>query len=395
MDVLVTSSRMPYAIEEIRKLGRAGHRAYASDTFRAAPGSHSKYAVEHFVTARPTERPEAFVDDVVAILREHTIHRLMPSFEEALHLARERQRIEALTEPFFPSFEVLHRLHDKVAFVALAEELGLRTPRTFVARTAAELEAATRELGTYFARQAFSRAGVQLLTNRGPLAGAVELEDCAPTPENPFVVQEFVEGEDVCTFSICHHGRVTGHATYVHPLTLEHSGGIVFDSIVDDEGLEIVRRVVDATGYHGRVSFDFLRTPTGLVLVECNPRPTAGLTLMPDAMYDDALMDRHPERTLVAPAGARRLLSLGVLRNMAVDWSEAPRDLEALLSDGRDIYADPHDFLPMVWQVVAYGRVIGYRIRARRMQRSDLMQGYFWDICWNGEDAASRSRKVR
>ncbi|MEZ4336932.1 MAG: ATP-grasp domain-containing protein [Sandaracinaceae bacterium] len=395
MDVLVTSSRMPYAIEEIRKLGRAGHRAYASDTFRAAPGSHSRYAADHFVTARPAERPEAFVDDVVTLLREHTIHRLMPSFEEVLHLARERERIEALTEPFFPSYDVLRRLHDKVAFIGLARELGLRTPHTLVARTRAELADATRELPRFFARQAFSRGGVQLFTNQGPLAGNVALEDCEPTEANPFVVQEFVEGEDVCTFSICHRGRVAGHSTYVHPLTVEHSGGIVFDSIVDDEGLEAVRRVVEATGYHGRVSFDFLRTREGLVVVECNPRPTAGLTILPDDMYDDAFMDRAPDRTLVAPAGTRRLLSLGVLRNMAVDWSEAPADLDALLSSGRDVYADPHDFLPVVWQVIAYGRVVGYKLRARRRKRSDLMQGYFWDICWNGEDAASRSRATR
>ena len=136
-------------------------------------------------------------------------------------------------------------------------------------------------------------------------------------------------------------------------------------------------------------------TSEGLVVVECNPRPTAGLTILPDDMYDDAFMDRAPDRTLVAPAGTRRLLSLGVLRNMAVDWSEAPADLDALLSSGRDVYADPHDFLPVVWQVIAYGRVVGYKLRARRRKRSDLMQGYFWDICWNGEDTASRSRTTR
>jgi len=389
--VLVTSSRLPHALEEIRLLGRAGHTVFASDTFASAPGSHSKYVEKHFVTAAPARDPVRFVGDVLQILEDHAIDRLMPAFEEALYLAPRRAAIAKRAEPFFPSFEVLRRLHDKISFLALCEELGLRVPQTLIARSRDELAAATKRIPRYFARAALSRGGVRLLTNHGPLAGAVSLDECDPTAANPFIVQEFVEGEDLCTFSVCHHGRVALHASYVHPLTLEHAGGIVFDSVIDDAGLDATRRIAEATGYHGRISLDFLRTERGLVAVECNPRPTAGVTIVPPEMYDDALMDRRPDQTLIAPAGTRRKLSLGILRNMAVDWSEIPDDLEALLSRGKDVYADPKDLLPMLWQFIAYGRVIGYRLRAKRRRRSDLMQGYFYDIVWDGDSPGTAS----
>ena len=68
---------------------------------------------------------------------------------------------------------------------------------------------------------------------------------------------------------------------------LEHAGGIVFESVVSDETLRVARKVAQATGYEGQLSLDFLRTDRGeLHVIECNPRPCAGLVVMPDAMFD-------------------------------------------------------------------------------------------------------------
>jgi hypothetical protein len=32
--------------------------------------------------------------------------------------------------------------------------------------------------------------------------------------------------------------------------------------------------------------------------------------------------------------------------------------------------------------------VIGFRMKTRRVLRTDLMEGYFYDICWNGSEIA-------
>lgn len=382
---MVTSTRLPAAIELVRKLGRAGHEVYAVDTFRAAPGSHSKFVSESLKTPQPRREPRAYVDAVAKLCEEHEIDRLAPSFEEVFYLARERSRLEGIVEPFFPSFEVLHRLHDKVQFLELAGELSLSPMPFELAKSREELARATERFDRFFARAAYSRGGVTLYTNEGPLAGEVALSDCDPTPDNPFVVQRFLEGTDVCTYGIAHHGRLAAFSAYVHPLTMEHAGGIVFESIDCPEGLEATRRVVEATGYHGQISLDFLQTAEGLVPIECNPRPTAGVTVMPDEMFDDAFMGRRPGEVLVAPAGARRQLSLGLIRNMAAHLDELPENLAELLSGDPDVYAAQGDFLPFLYQVVAYSHVLAYRIRRGRMQRSDIMQGYFYDITWDGE----------
>lgn len=389
MDALVTSSRLPFALEMIRKLGRRGHLVYAADTFRSAPGSHSRHVAESFVVGSPRYDTRRFVEDLEAILRGRHVDCVVPAFEEVFYLAKHRARLERHARVFAPSFETLRRLHDKLRFLELAAELGLSVPRTIVARDRRELVHATRELGRFFARPAFTRGGVTLYTNTGPLAGLVTLEECAPTPENPFLVQPFVEGTDVCTYDIVHRGRVAAHASYVHPLTLEHSGGIVFESVEDTGALAIAQRIAEATRYHGQLSLDLIRTREGLVVVECNPRASAGLVVMPDAMFDEALRDRPPRQTRVAPAGARRKLSLALIRNAIVRRGEARKNLAALVRRGADVYADPHDLRPLLFQLVAYARVLGYRARRRRVHRTDLMQGYFHDLLWDGEEIAA------
>lgn len=385
MRVLVTSSRLPFALEAIRKLGRTGHTVYASDTFRSSPGSHSKYVTEAFVTTSPTECHRSFLDDLKEIVETVSVDAVFPFFEEVFYIARHRERIEAHAGLFAPSFDVLHQLHDKRRFQSLAEKLGLPVLPSRVAESRDELERATQAWAQFFARPAYTRGGVSLFTNAGPLAGAMRLEECSPTPRNPWLVQPFVEGADLCTYSIVHRGRITAHATYRHPLMLEHSGGIVFESVVSDETLEIARTVAEATGYHGQLSLDFRVTPDrGLVLIECNPRPSAGLVVMPDPMFDEGLRNVRPEATLVAPAGIRRKLSLALIRNALVHPQEACRNLTALLSRDPDIYADPDDLVPFLWQLVAYWRVLRYRWAWRRIHRTDLMQGYLHDISWDG-----------
>ena len=105
--VLITSTRMPFAIDAIRKLGATGHRVFASDTFATAPGNHSRYVEEAFVTPSPTFATEAFVRAIEAIVARCVIDVILPSFEEALYLAAYRDRLEPQTELFTPPLETL------------------------------------------------------------------------------------------------------------------------------------------------------------------------------------------------------------------------------------------------------------------------------------------------
>lgn len=397
MRVLVTTSRMPCAIDQIRKLGQRGHQVIATDTFRAAPGSHSKYVTRAAVTASPHHDTARFIADVSRIVTDDGVDLVLPQFEEVFYLAKHRSSLPGSAHYFFSSFEVLEILHDKGKLLGLARELGVRVPRGAVVTSRSELASATHELPHYFAKPVFSRGGVDLLTNTGPLAGALTLEECEPTPELPWIVQEFVAGVDVCTLSIAHDGRLSGHSAYVHPREIEHAGGIVFESVHEPECIRIVQRIVEATRYHGQISFDFIRTGDGMVLIECNPRPTAGVHVMSPEMFEEALLDRNASKLRVAEPGVRCKYGIALVRDMLLHASEAREDLQYLFSDAKEVVADPDDLLPALYQVLSYGHVIAYRrqLQARNHKNTELMAAYFADVCWNGEpmDAELRDRR--
>lgn len=385
--VLVTSSRMPFSVDEIRKLGEAGHEVYAADTFAYAPGSHSKYVVASTVTPPPSRQPHEFIEAIAEFIEANDIELLVPCFEEVFYIAQAHDRLAPLVEVFAPSFETLARLHDKAAFTELARELGLAVPTTHVVHGREELRAASQALGSFFARPSFSRGGVDLYTNEGPLAGVLELEDCDPTPDNPWLVQPFLHGTDVCGYAIAHHGRVAAHSSYVHPKTFEGAGGITFESIDAPDVVEATQRIAEATGYHGQISVDFMRTEQGLVPIECNPRPTAGVTLMSTELFIEALRgggNGHAAPKVV-PAGERRKIGAALVRDMLIHWRALPSDMAALVRGGHDIYASAEDLGPALYQVLGYFHLRRvHREEGGGHERSDVIDSYFHGICWNG-----------
>jgi len=386
---------MPFALDEIRKLGRAGHAIIATDTFSTAPGSHSRHVEEAIVTPSPRYDTMAYLDAIEDIVVSRRIEWIVPTFEEVFYLARHRERFARHAELFAASFSTLRTLHDKSRFLDLVVGLGLPAPRTILVSDRAGLAEAARDFGDFFARPSYSRGGVHLYTNVGPLAGAMELAQCNPSTANPWLVQEFVRGTDVCTFSIAHHGEVVAHSVYVHPRMLEHAGGITFESIDEGGTLAITRRIVESTGYHGQISLDFLRTERGILLVECNPRPTGGVYLMPQDMFVTALLTPKRGSISLAPAGAKRKVSVALVRNMMRHIDEAPADLAALFSKAPDVYAEAEDMLPAIFQILSYSHVLAYRRkRAGRDSRTDLAAAYFDDVQWDGEAIADDDAPV-
>ena len=388
MKLLLSSVRLPHALGLIRHLGRSGHSVYATDTFRTSPGLHSKYVEEAILTSAPAFETRAFIGELADVIRSRGIERLLPCFEDVFYIARHREELAELCEVFCPSFEVLAKLHNKETFTQLTLDLGLPIAQTRTVRSQEELKAATEAFPEFFARAAFSRGGVELFTNTGPLAGRVALADCAPSPAQPWLVQEFVHGEDICSFSVAKHGEIVAHSVYRHPLTIEHAGGIAFESIDEPRSLEVARAYVRETGFHGHISFDYMRTDTDLFIVECNPRPCAGVFMMSSEAFSQALVEGDPAAPYVVPAGETAQIDSAIVREMFREPKDIPEDLHYLLSGTKDVYAQKGDRLPGLYQILSYSHVFAFRHRmhARHHKHSDLMSAQFYDIAWDGAE---------
>jgi glutathione synthase/RimK-type ligase-like ATP-grasp enzyme len=386
MRVLVTSSRMPFALAMIRKLADAGHEVYAADDSERSPGSHSKYLAGHFVTASPRDETEQFVADVERIAGERQIELLVPAFEEVFYLATQHERLSQATKLFCAPFATLAQLHDKASFQALAERLGLPIPKATVATSDAELRAATESMARYFARAAFSRGGVALLTNTGPLAGAVAIEDCHPSEASPWLVQPFVDGPTVCTYSTVHAGRVGAHCMYRIPRQWRHSTGIGFESIDATESLRIIEAIVSELDYSGQISFDFIVTDDGLSLVECNPRATDGVLLIKSDQLAEGLLEAAAEQRVVPP-GEEIQLDLALIGDA---FSEHLKRMPATIADLARVHDAGdgwHDPLPTLYSALA----VAHDKAASLREHEQLFISMAGDISWDGEPISGMS----
>jgi glutathione synthase/RimK-type ligase-like ATP-grasp enzyme len=381
MRILITSSRMPFALDVIRKLGERGHEVFATDSYAASPGSHSHYLADHFTTASATADPEQFAADVERIAKENEIEVVLPMFEEVFYLAARHQRISAVARLYAPPFRTLAQVHDKGTFQELCDRLEIRTPHTTLAHNADELREACEKYLHYFARAAFSRGGVGLLTNTGPLAGHLSPDDCRPTEANPWLVQEFVDGPMHCTYSCLHGGKVASHMSYRAPRQWEHSTGIQFLSVDPADTLPTVEKLGWELSWDGQMSLDFIETGEGLVMIECNPRPTDGVLLMTAEELERGLLAPTDE-TLLVPEGRQAQLDFAVLAQIFKEpLREAPKTIHDLAKiPGTD--HGWHDALPKLYSFLALARFERLSLRDREQLFVAMSDG----ITWDGQD---------
>jgi predicted ATP-grasp superfamily ATP-dependent carboligase len=378
MRILITSSRMPFALDAIRKLGERGHQVFASDSYEASPGGHSRYLTGHSTTASPSGDPEQFAADVEQIARENEIELVLPMFEEVFYLAAQHERISAVTRLYAPPFRTLAQVHDKGTFQELCDRLELRTPHTVLCHSHKELSEGIARFPRYFARAAFSRGGVGLLTNTGPLAGHLSPADCEPTEANPWLVQEFVEGPMHCTYSALHGGRVASHMSYRAPRQWEHSTGIQFLSVDPTDTLPTVEKLGTELDWDGQMSLDFIETDEGLVMIECNPRPTDGVLLMTAEELERGLL-AQTEETLLVPAGRREQLDFAVFAQLFKEpLGEVPRTIHDLAKvQGTD--HGWHDALPKLYSFLALARFERLGLSEREQLFVAMSDGITWD----------------
>lgn len=382
MRALVLSSRNTFALDLIRKLGSSGHYVVAADTYEGAVGSHSRYLAAHAVTASPRFETDEFIADVRELVERHELDTIIPTFEEAFYLAARRADLPEQVRLFTGDFDKLARLHDKGSFQRLVEQAGVPIPETVVVSNEEELHAAIERFPRFFARAVFSRGGVGLLTNTGPLAGRMSVEDCHPTEDQPWLVQPFTDGPMICTYSLIVDGRVTAQCTYSAPEQWAHSTGITFLAEDSTKTLEYTQRLIDELDptFTGQLSFDFVDHDGELYAIECNPRPTNGVILLETAEFLRALHGEVEEPVVVEP-GVERQIRLAVFADM---FAEPVKHLSTSLHDllrVHDIGSGWHDSFAMMWGPAA----LVHGAQLSHGQREELLKAMGDDIVWNGE----------
>ena len=324
-------------------------------------------------------------------MRDNAIELVVPAFEEAFYLATRHPALSELHHAATPApFETLARLHDKVSFQQLCRAArACPRPRRVVATSDAELREAIERFPRYFARAAFSRGGV-VAAHQHRTAGRAALGRGLPSePDSPWLVQEFVDGPMHCTYSTLHDGRVHRplRLPRAAPVGAQHRHPVPLGRPRRPRSTS-PRGWAASSATRGQMSLDFVDTPDGLMLIECNPRATDGVLLMSAEELEGGLLQAGQETMLVEP-GRETQLSLAVLGQALLRGQSArsPRRSATWFTSAAPT-AGWRDEMPTALLVPGLRPPrAGLSLRERKQLFVAMADG----ICWDGEPIAGMS----
>ena len=85
----------------------------------------------------------------------------------------------------------------------------------------------------------------------------------------------------ICTYSVCHNGRITARTSYPSTFTAGQGATSAFQHMDHPGTFNWVKTFVAKNKFTGQIAFDFIQSHDGQIYaLECNPRATSGVHLL-------------------------------------------------------------------------------------------------------------------
>jgi predicted ATP-grasp superfamily ATP-dependent carboligase len=376
-NLLVTGARAPVALHLARLFTVAGHRVWLADTHRFPLSRATRFCEGYLRLPSPHDGVAAYSRAVEAAVAAHRIDLVVPTCEEVFFLAAARDLHGAAFELFAPPFETLARAHHKALFAAEAAGLGADPPRTDLVTSVGEL-ADIADAGDRVLKPAWSRFASRVLVRPDP----GQLAMLRPSPADPWLVQDYLPGDEICCYAVARNGLLLAFAAY-RPLHRAGLGaGVAFEPVEEPVARRFVAGYAARQRWTGQLSFDFRRDAAGaLHVLECNPRATSGLHFfatddsLPDAVIAGAHASATDLRPMTVPLamlvyGLPAALARGSVRGWWADFRRMGNILD---------FPGDRSFFGAQFLSLAEIALVAAR------QRRTLQQAATWDIEWNGE----------
>jgi hypothetical protein len=380
--ILLTGGRAPATLELARLLHKAGHSVFIAESVKHHLTHASRAITRNYLVPPPRFDPEGYVAALMHIIEQEHIDLLVPTCEEVFYVSWGYERLAAQCQVFVEPLSKLQPLHSKWEFVQRAQQYGLNVPRTTLLNGEADLRRALLNPPLVL-KPVFSRFAAKTIFWRSQRPTPPPI---APTPQTPWVAQQFIAGQQICTYSLVHAGRLAAHAAYPTEFTAGQGATILFRPIAHPAARGWVQTFVERENFTGQIAFDFIETPTGeLFALECNPRATSGLHLLRDnPRLAEAFWDIAP-KMIEPPAGSSAMLATAMLlyalpSALRGSWARLQQWAAAFVSS-RDVIFDGDDLWPTLFQFIGLATFIwrGWRNHLSPLEAST------WDIEWNGE----------
>ena len=310
--ILILDGHSAAALALTRSAGLAGHWIAVGanqDLFAAA--KLSRYCKASLGYPPSTEHVRAFVDAILAFVRQNTIDLVVPVTDWTIGpLSRERERFASLCHVVLPSQAALHAASDKYRTIQLAQSRGIGTPQTLLLESMADLK---KWQGRTFPVVVKDRFSVRWIDDRavsGSVAyaySATDLEEMVRQrlqAAGDVLVQEFVSGTGVglSCFVVAGQAFLPFQWERIREVNPRGSASSARKSTPLDQSLTALSvQLVLTMGFEGIAMVEYKKAKDGRhILMEVNGRPwgSIGLPIACGIDYPRYLIDWCLQGTL-------------------------------------------------------------------------------------------------
>ena len=307
--VLISGGKMTKALQLARSFHAAGHRVVLveKDTYRFT-GHRFSRAVDAFHVV-PDPRDPGYADALLRIVQAEGVDLYVPVCSPVASEfdAASAEVLAGYCEVLSLEPEMVRTLDDKHRFTELAASLGLSVPDTHLVtdpQQVLDFDFSGRPRPYVLKSIAYDPVHRLDLTQLPLPTRAATRALLAGKPisaDNPWILQEFVTGAEVCTHSTARDGVVT-----VWCCCPSSAFQVNYAQVDRPRIREWVTTFVRELGLSGQVSFDFLEEADGTPFaIECNPRTHSAITMFYDHPgLADAYL--HPRDTPLEPLPTSR-----------------------------------------------------------------------------------------
>lgn len=283
--ILISGGKMTKALQLARSFYTAGHRVILVETHKYwLTGHRFSRAVSRFYTVpAPQTDANAYAQALLAIVKQEQVDVYVPvcSPVASYYDALAKGTLFPYCEVFHADADVVQALDDKYLFNKLAQSIGLSVPKSFYITSPEQVLQFdfSQETRPYILKSIAYNSVYRLNLTRLPCPSYEEMKafvySLPISPETPWIMQEFIPGQEFCTHSTVRNGELR-----LHCCCESSAFQVNYQNVENPAILNWVQKFVKALNLTGQFSFDFIQAADGTVYaIECNPRTHSAITM--------------------------------------------------------------------------------------------------------------------
>lgn len=380
-NILLTGGRAPATYYFARLLKQQGKTLFMAESLPQHLCMHSNLFEENFHVCSPNKNRDAYIQDLIKIIQENNIDLLIPTCEEVFHIAYGYEQLSQYCRVFCEPLEKINVFHHKGLFINTLSGFFskyITAPFTVVVDTttihskaeiASILKANHINLNhEYVCKPAYSRFGTEVAFKKEH-----EIIEYLYFKKTIWVIQEKIEGIQICTYAIADKGFMKYYSAYQTNDQVGLGATIYFEPFRNAKLEEFMKLYIEKYQYTGQIAFDLIMTNKGeFYPIECNPRTTSGICLFPLQKHENntASYIIGTETTMLGLAMLQTLLSKNFFKQLRK------------MAKAKEIIWNSKDRKPFFGQISSFF----YLLKEAKRRKISSYQMSTLDIEWNGEE---------